>query len=161
MDLQQPNFEEIADEIHRFGDGIRLCANLPAIAGGNEILQALNNMAQQFLEMRQEMQALGRRVDAQFNSLTIEMRARDQNAAARMYNSVVVTLPDTPMEPLCSLRTGEEIPNFPRAIRDVNALNQQSMDIIFDHLLRPVPGQHVHITQKRQMVRVLCGLIRA
>ncbi|TDL25290.1 hypothetical protein BD410DRAFT_785198 [Rickenella mellea] len=133
----QPNLQLIGNAVNRIAGELAKLPNVPAFAGGNAILEALN--------------ATNQKID----NINIEarMKASDANKIARMCNMTCHSA-TSELTPLVNVLTGNEIPNFPATISDVNNLNLQQANDLLTALGQPVEGA---IEAKRRRIFTAIG----
>jgi hypothetical protein len=138
----QRNIAEISVEVGRF-------SNIPAIAGADRILEAIEcmktdltaAMTAQKTDLTAAMTAqktdLTAAMDSMktelINQITISLRALDANTTARFVNNQNVRTLDSPVEKLVNVTNGADIPDFPSTFRQI--MNLQSRFRLFPPFL--------------------------
>ncbi|KAK4123388.1 hypothetical protein N657DRAFT_672364 [Parathielavia appendiculata] len=97
----------------------------------------------------------GDRILEAIERLEQRMKASEANAMARLINSHV-WLMDEPIEPLCSVLTGELIPDFPRSVKEIEDLDMEQVDAILDHLQVYNDGD---LEDGKKKIQACCGVI--
>ncbi|KAK3339857.1 hypothetical protein B0T25DRAFT_364226 [Lasiosphaeria hispida] len=116
------HFTGIAVQVERFN-------NLPAVAGGDRIIQAMQDMMQ---DMTQQIRAEIQQVRTEVQSVRGTMQAYDANASACLINNYKVRAPTHEIEPLVDVRTGATIPHFPETINHLIDLQRMSLILLKD-----------------------------
>lgn len=62
---QQPNFEALATHFRDASEELRLCANIPALDGGNRLLDTLLQVQRQMVDMQRQMTDMQRETRTQ------------------------------------------------------------------------------------------------
>lgn len=129
-------FRELGVQIHR-------CTNLPAVRGGDDILQALTELQQTQAEMILMLRMMRTRsLASEANSL-----AAIENATAKHDAS--------PLAPLRGVQTNEVIPAFPATVGDLRMLSAVEATRLLDMLELPSNGS---IAQKRRRLLLKSGI---
>ncbi|KAH6634399.1 hypothetical protein B0J18DRAFT_416123 [Chaetomium sp. MPI-SDFR-AT-0129] len=143
---------------------LALCANMPVVIHGQDIIDAINalgvQMQQQMQQNHEEMQQNHQQVQQQtqqIRGLTREIKARDANIHARLTNNVLIRKADEPLEPLHSITTGNPIPEFPLTLNDIRTLTPIRANEILQHLGHDM-GQ-ASVAAKKRRIKSLCGLV--
>jgi len=131
----QRNIAEISVEVGRF-------SNMPAIAGADRILEAIESMKTDLTAtmtaQKTDLTAAMNSIKSELiNQITISLRALDANTTARFVNNQNVRTLDSPVEKLVNVTNGADIPDFPLTFRQIMSL--QSRFRLFPPFL---PSQH-------------------
>jgi hypothetical protein len=98
---EQPNISEISIQVGRFN-------NLPAVTDTDRILEAIAQ--------------LDARMETRFTEMETRLTGSDTNASTRLVNNRNVIKPTHDIEPLVTCHDGADIPDFPRTVNDVMAI---------------------------------------
>ncbi|KAK3360801.1 hypothetical protein B0T24DRAFT_643565 [Lasiosphaeria ovina] len=133
----QPDFNIITTSLNTAAAQLGHCANLLANAGTQEILQGLG------------------RIETKMAGIEARIVASDRNGVARLQNSFLIATGDARLEALCSVLTGNPIPNFPARVADIEYMSATRAGIILREIGAPTHGG---IHAKRARIRAFCGL---
>ncbi|KAM3540797.1 hypothetical protein MY1884_009760 [Beauveria asiatica] len=114
--VNQPDFLAAASSLRLVADNLALCANMPAVDSGQQILRALARMDEKLARMDEKLDALNRKVDAS-----------------------VVLSGEMALSPLYSLETGQEIPHCPATLADLELLSNDQAATLLRQLDETVP----------------------
>ena len=79
---RQPNFDAAAQSLNAVATELQRCSNMPAIQGGNEILQELRQMNTRMQGIETTMQGMETRMQGMETSIG-ELRTEMENGFAR------------------------------------------------------------------------------
>ncbi|KAL2198374.1 hypothetical protein P885DRAFT_75980 [Corynascus similis CBS 632.67] len=165
-----PDFDLVADSLNTASLQLRRCTNLPAVAGVQDVIAAIQQLGTQVNARIDALETgfnaridaletgLNARIDAletNLNTLGIRQRASDANNIVRLQNARSVSAIYRQLEPLYSMRTGDIIANFPVSLDDLDRLWGNEAEAILRELDNAIP---VSVEQKRRRIRLLCGV---
>ncbi|KAF4585671.1 hypothetical protein GQ602_004976 [Ophiocordyceps camponoti-floridani] len=116
-----------------------------------------NDLRSEMRSMRNEMQTIGRKLDDldhKVDGLDRKMTVSNRNFMARLENSIVVS-GEMVLVPLYSSRTGEEIPNCPSTLAELESLSPQEAADLLRELEESVPRA---LEQRRRQLKLAFGV---
>ncbi|CRK13113.1 hypothetical protein BN1708_002475, partial [Verticillium longisporum] len=140
---EQPDFGRIQQSFVALGDQFALCANIPAATEGVSISRQLETITVSIREISarvqqvdarvQQVDARVQQVDARVSQLDIRLDGHMNQintrmaaeAANRLYcnENKAATVPDSGLQPLLDVQTGQPIEGFPETLGAIDALN--------------------------------------
>ncbi|KAI0529946.1 hypothetical protein GGR58DRAFT_495131 [Xylaria digitata] len=161
MDRPQPDFnvistrfiglgEEISAKCNDLGREFLLCSNIPAVAQGNEIANALNRLNESINRIDQNIIGVHTRLDR----IETGIRSGEKNTVARLWNSRPLR-PGQTIYPLVATSTGEVAPNFPATLTELDRLASRQINDLLRYYEQPVDGTS---DEKRQRLMIFCGI---
>ncbi|KAJ2995486.1 hypothetical protein NUW58_g1255 [Xylaria curta] len=92
-------------------------------------------------------------LDSRFDKLDGRFDKLEQNVSAKLGNQLVVE-PDSAIEPLISVLSGEELPDFPKTNADIDKLNARDLTYLLEQLGQQSRGWTPE--EKRKRFRYAC-----
>ncbi|KAK0710704.1 hypothetical protein B0H67DRAFT_554798 [Lasiosphaeris hirsuta] len=152
----QPDFGVIATSLNAAAVSVNTaathlgrCANVPAIAGTQAILDAIQRMETNMTGMETRLVARIDGVETQLSARIDGLSARIDRLERRM------VVAESPLEPLHSVLTGNPIPGFPAQLADIDHLTGAQADAVLSELGTTVQGG---VREKRKRIRAFCGV---
>ncbi|RMY96266.1 hypothetical protein D0861_00185 [Hortaea werneckii] len=139
----QPDFVRVAQHFQDLSTELQHCQNLPAIAGSQRILDALDRLNERLDRIEQNVE-----------NITARMSASNHNSVARTQNSLL-SGPDDDVTPLLNPSTNTAIPNFPATPRAIDQLQTQTANALLDALDQATNGS---LAAKKVRIRIAIGL---
>ncbi|KAI0251706.1 hypothetical protein BJV78DRAFT_1154293 [Lactifluus subvellereus] len=133
----QPDLEVINNAIGQLTGEITKFSNIPAIANGNAILEAINGLEGRLVAQIHDLE----------DRLVAQIHGLEDRLVARMRASNIM--------PLVHAITGEDIQNFPPTIAAIQALNLLEANHILTALNQPSAGL---IAAKRSRILIAVGV---
>ncbi|CRK27322.1 hypothetical protein BN1723_003492, partial [Verticillium longisporum] len=154
---EQPDFGRIQQSFVALGDQFALCANIPAATEGVSISRQLETITVSIREISarvqqvdarvQQVDARVQQVDARVSQLDIRLDGHMNQintrmaaeAANRLYcnENKAATVPDSGLQPLLDVQTGQPIEGFPETLGAIDALNDTPSSHNQDQPTRP------------------------
>ncbi|KAK3363911.1 hypothetical protein B0T25DRAFT_562890 [Lasiosphaeria hispida] len=147
-----PDFDVVADSLDTASLHLRRCANIPAVAGMQNVIAAIQQLGTQ---INARIDTLETRINARIDTMEMRRRASDANGIIRLENARSVSDTYRQLVPLHSMRTGEIIANFPDNLEGLDHLRGDEADAILGELGSAIPGR---VEQKRRRIRLYCGV---
>ncbi|KAF4584258.1 hypothetical protein GQ602_005631 [Ophiocordyceps camponoti-floridani] len=141
---RQPDFPLAANSLRSVADQLERCGNLPAVDGGDRLVQRLDAVLEQLAMLNHKVDGLDRKV-------TVSNR----NAVVRARNGTVVR-GDMDLVPLHSVLTGEVIERFPSNVDQLERLHARDVDQLLRHIGESVVGS---AAEKKRSLKFACGLV--
>ncbi|KAK5652395.1 hypothetical protein OQA88_10587 [Cercophora sp. LCS_1] len=156
---EQPDITELSRHFSGIATQVERFNNLPAVAGGDRIVQAIQDMTQQLRQyFRVEIQQVREDLRAEIQQVHTALQAYDTNATARLINNHKVRAPTHELEPLVDVRTGAAIPHFPETINQLMDLQLAEANAILSALGTSTAG---NLAAKRARIKRCCGILPA
>ncbi|KAG7102918.1 hypothetical protein HYQ45_007812 [Verticillium longisporum] len=172
---EQPDFGRIQQSFVALGDQFALCANIPAATEGVSISRQLETITVSIREISarvqqvdarvQQVDARVQQVDARVSQLDIRLDGHMNQintrmaaeAANRLYcnENKAATVPDSGLQPLLDVQTGQPIEGFPETLGAIDALNGANTSRILRALGLSIDGT---LREKRRRVKLAVGV---
>ena len=132
---EQFNMVEIQRTIHEFSDQFGRLKNIPALAGSDRILEAIEGiktelsnlrteLSNQITEVKTELTAdLSNQIQGLQRGIRTNLQALNTNTAAQLINNQTVRARTHTIKVLVSVTTGEDIPSFPSNVTALMSLS--------------------------------------
>ncbi|KAL9095012.1 MAG: hypothetical protein Q9165_002614 [Trypethelium subeluteriae] len=158
----QPNFEAMNDHVQGLGEQLQRCSNLPTVRGPAALVQIIiahmdgrfNRVDTQIDQVNTQINQVNTRLNTGFEEIRQRLDASEQNAVARVQNSLLNHRHET-LTPLVNPLTNGPIANFPITSAHIDELDLDAINLQLTTLGKSIVG---NMPQKRQRLRIAIGL---